>query len=56
MPNEKILKKMLENGLRLQEERKNKQKEILTFKGANSKESDNIMAPIWTPPCPPPLS
>ncbi len=55
MPNEKILKKMLENGLRLKEERKNKQKEILAFKGANSKEKDSMVASIWTPPCPPPL-
>lgn len=55
MPNERILKKMLENGLRLKEERKNKQKEILTFKGANFKESDNMVASTCIPPCPPPL-
>lgn len=55
MPNERILKKMLENGLRLQEERKNKQKEILPSKGTNPKENDDVVVCSWTPPCIPPI-
>jgi hypothetical protein len=55
MPNERILKKMLENGLRLQEERRNKQKEVLAGRSAIFKESDDTTVCPWTPPCFPPL-
>jgi len=55
MPNERILKKMLENGLRLKKERQDKQEKVLVVKGINPKESDSVVASSWVPPCPPPL-
>lgn len=53
MPNERILKKILENGLRLQKERRDKQEKALAVRGVNPKESDSVVASPWVPPCPP---